>query len=112
VGSVFALTQANTYTGNTTVANGVTLLVNNPLSGTDSATGTGGLSVGGRIGGTGLIGGVDAATGDGLRFGGTGRLAPGDPAVNNGVGQLHVTRNVEWIANGTFEVQHGDRAGR
>lgn len=107
VGSVFALTQANTYTGNTTVANGVTLLVNNPLSGTDTATGTGGLSVGGRIGGTGLIGGVDAATGDGLRFLGTGRLAPGDPAVNNGVGQLRVTRNVGWIANGTFEVQLG-----
>jgi autotransporter-associated beta strand protein len=107
VGSVFTLTQANTYSGNTTVADGVTLLVNNPLSGSDSATGTGGLMVGGRIGGTGLIGGVNAATGDGLRFGGTGRLAPGDPAVNNGVGRLIVTRNVGWIANGTYEVQLG-----
>ena len=107
VGSVFTLTQANTYSGNTTVANGVTLLVNNPLSGSDSATGTGGLMVGGRIGGTGRIGGVNAVTGDGLRFGGTGRLAPGDPAVNNGVGQLRVTRNVGWIANGTYEVQLG-----
>jgi hypothetical protein len=112
-GTAIRLTHANTYAGNTTVQEFVTLLVNNPLNGTDSATGVGGVvtaagSAGvGRVGGTGRIGGVDSVTGDGLRLAGSGRLAPGDPTLNNGVGVLSVTNRTNLIAGATFEVKLG-----
>jgi hypothetical protein len=102
---VFNLTQPNTYTGNTIVANGATLLVNNPLAGGGSGTGTGGVTAQGRVGGTGRIGGSFINANVGLSFGGTGVVAPGDPTVDGGIGRLTVTRSIQWVANGTLEVQ-------
>jgi autotransporter-associated beta strand protein len=106
--STFRLTHANTYTGGTTVQAGLTLLVNNPIVAGGSATGMDGVTAGaGRVGGIGRIAGFVAGTGDGLRVGGTGRLAPGDPTLNNGVGVLYVTNRSNLIAGGTFEVKLG-----
>jgi fibronectin-binding autotransporter adhesin len=105
-GSVYRLTNANTYSGGTTVANGVTLLVNNTTG--PSGSGTDWVNSGGRVGGTGRIGGVNPiVNNEGLRFGGTGAVAPGDPDVNGGIGRLTVTHTVAWIANGTLEAQLG-----
>jgi autotransporter-associated beta strand protein len=112
-GTVVRLTNANTYAGNTTVQDGFTLLVNNPVPAAGSATGVGGVITSGgaaavgRVGGIGRIGGVDPVTGDGLRLAGSGHLAPGDPALNNGVGQLQATSRINLIAGSTFEVQLG-----
>jgi hypothetical protein len=53
----------------------------------------------------GRIGGSFVTAAIGLSFGGSGVAAPGDPAVNGGIGRLTVTNDVSWVANGTFEVQ-------
>jgi autotransporter-associated beta strand protein len=78
------LTAANTYSGTTSVTNG-TLLINNT---TGSGTGTGAVttSSGTTLGGTGTL---SPGSGNGISVGGS--LAPGDPAVNSGVGTLTFT---------------------
>jgi fibronectin-binding autotransporter adhesin len=83
------LTSGNTYTGNTTVSGGL-LLANNS---TGSATGSSNIAVnsGGSLGGTGAVSGlVSLATNATLGAGG--HIAPGDPAINTGVGTLSVGR--------------------
>ncbi len=112
-GAVFRLTGANTYSGGTSVRS-MTVLFNNPLNGNDSAAGANGVSVSpgtsgviARVGGTGRIGGALVGGGVGLSVGSGGRVAPGDPLVNGGVGQLRVTNDINLIALGIYEVQLG-----
>jgi fibronectin-binding autotransporter adhesin len=90
---MWTLSGANTYTGGTTVSGG-TLVVNNT---TGSGTGTGNVTVNvnGTLAGNGTIAGATTISGT---------HAPGDPAVNSGVGTqtfgstLDYTNgaNVEW----------------
>lgn len=73
------LTAANTYSGGTTVSGGI-LLVNNT---TGSGTGSGAVAVesGSTLGGTGTIDGATSLAAGSY-------LAPGDPAVNGGIGTI------------------------
>jgi autotransporter-associated beta strand protein len=75
------LSNANSYSGVTTVSAG-TLLVNN-TSGSGTGTGTVSVTSGATLGGTGTVGGAASITGI---------VAPGD----SGIGTLKVTGNTTW----------------
>lgn len=92
------VSNANTYSGGTSVSAG-TLLVSNT---TGSATGTGGVTIaaGTTLGGTGII----APTGSNSVIIG-GALAPGLPGTNNGVGTLTLTP-----VDGNVTFQNGSSA--
>ncbi|HSJ03544.1 MAG TPA: autotransporter-associated beta strand repeat-containing protein, partial [Verrucomicrobium sp.] len=94
-----------TYSGATTVNQGV-LLANNA---TGSATGTGAVTVsGGVLGGTGIVQGNTLVNG-------AGSLRPGDSAVNGGIGRLRFSGNVELsgstVATDRLLLQIGSSGG-
>ena len=92
----WVLTNANTYTGSTTITGG-TLLVNNT---TGSGTGTGAVSVGAgsTLGGSGSISGAVNVTGT---------LSPG-----NSPGTLDIGGNTAFITGSTFMVElNGNQPG-
>ena len=82
------LTNINTYTGDTTITNGI-LSVNGQIGDASSTVNIDG----GKLGGTGtILGTVDVNSG--------GTLGPG-----NSIGTLNVTGNVNFAANSQFEVE-------
>jgi len=88
------LTGANNYGGGTTVSTG-TLLVNNT---TGSGVGTGALSVtsGATLGGSGTIGGSSTIQGI---------SAPGNPAVNGGIGIQTFSNGLAYAASSHLQWQ-------
>ncbi|MDR1738402.1 MAG: autotransporter-associated beta strand repeat-containing protein [Candidatus Symbiothrix sp.] len=96
-------TNANTYTGTTTIRSG-SLLANNT---TGSATGTGSVSVGtgGALGGKGFVGGNVSVLAEGL-------ITPGDESqtlVTNRIGTLTLNKNL--TLNGKLKMDARNTAG-
>ncbi len=108
VGSgALTLSGANTYTGGTTISAG-TLLANTAVSGTNSATGTGAVSVSatGILGGTGQI----APTGtNGISV--SGNIAPGASIGTLTVNLSATTGGVTMADGSTFTFELGTAAG-
>jgi fibronectin-binding autotransporter adhesin len=101
-GGTTIFTAGNTYSGGTTINDGL-LLVNNTVS-TESGTGTGAVTVGagtaatafrGTLGGTGYVGGAIT-----VQEGGT--VAPGADAS---IGTLTAAGNVTFTVNGHLAIQ-------
>jgi len=101
--------SSNTYTGGTTVSVG-TLLADTPVSGTNSSTGTGSVSVASAaiLGGTGQI---TPGTGNSLSVANGGFIAPGDGGIGTlTLNSANTTAAVLSLASGakfTFELNSG-----
>ena len=94
-GGTLTVKGNSTYTGGTTVSNGVLLVDNTAGSGTGTGTVT---VVGGTLGGTGVIAGAVAISP-------AGTVAPGGPSINSGVGVLTTASNVLFQSGAVFAVQ-------